>query len=135
MTDHPTSKFALQLPVHLGASQISIEIIEQNQEFLAITGNQDDSVPSKNLLGCEPYVMLLRACHRCVPRHAVGSATASFSASAETLQYDTIVIGGGVVGSALACGLATSPALQGRKFGIVENFPPKTFDEVVSLVR
>ena len=66
-------------------------------------------------------------------RLAATKAVASFSASASS-TYDTIVIGGGVVGSALACGLATAPALAGSKVGIVEAAPPKPFEEVVDMV-
>lgn len=40
-----------------------------------------------------------------------------------------------MVGSALACGLATAPALQGCKIAIVEVAPPKSFEEVVNMVR
>ena len=58
--------------------------------------------------------------------------TASFSTSSDDSAFDTLVVGGGVVGSALACGLATSPMLKGCKIGIVENMAPKPFEDVVN---
>ena len=44
--------------------------------------------------------------------------------TAVTWDYDVVVVGGGVVGAALACELATRPNLSRAKIGLVETRPP-----------
>lgn len=40
-------------------------------------------------------------------------------------QYDVLISGGGIVGSALACLLKSSPTASGLKVGVIESHPPR----------
>ncbi len=58
-------------------------------------------------------------------RVASGPARPRRSFSAGDWEFDVVIVGGGVVGSALACRLADEPALAGRRIALVEARRPR----------
>lgn len=54
----------------------------------------------------------------------LSAALMSTDASAEVPHFDVVVVGGGIVGSALACQLKSSRAFRGKRVGVIEPAAP-----------
>lgn len=51
-------------------------------------------------------------------------ASAAQAAQEDVPRYDVVVVGGGIVGSALACQLKSNPVFKGKKVAVIETAPP-----------
>jgi hypothetical protein len=71
-------------------------------------------------------MLRVAAASRFTLRRELVAAAAPLSASttAAAWDYDVAIVGGGVVGAALACQLAQTPSLAGRRILVVESLAP-----------
>lgn len=61
---------------------------------------------------------------RSVLQRRAAALTAPLSSQSASWDYDVAIVGGGVVGAALACQLAQTPSLAGQRILVVESFAP-----------
>ncbi|ETW02150.1 ubiquinone biosynthesis monooxygenase COQ6 [Aphanomyces invadans] len=70
----------------------------------------------------------------CTPMHTRSMAYWSEEDKAERAQrarelQDVVIVGGGIVGSALACNLKSNPVFHGKKVTVIEPSPPNKLDD------
>ena len=53
--------------------------------------------------------------------------TRGMSSIVKKNQADVVILGGGMVGSSLACAMAASPYFEGRKICLLEGAPKKQY--------
>jgi alkyl hydroperoxide reductase subunit AhpF len=75
----------------------------------------------------------VRRCRALVPPRfrrlaSQAAATSAFKSAQWSYDYDVLVVGGGVVGAALACKLAESAS--GLRIGLVEGRPPPPLQDI-----
>ncbi len=69
--------------------------------------------------------MLLSKAFRFLPQASI--TTRGMSSIVNKNQADVVILGGGMVGSSLACAMAASPYFEGRKICLLEGAPKKQF--------